>query len=67
VYLHKSAEKRFPLTVTTASYSVIENCNYVFQSAFGDGSVTMWNEHWGLQSLCLSAYEALFAAKPTMT
>lgn len=67
-HLHKSAEKGILLTVTTASYSVIENCNYVFPSAHRDGSVLVCSETswiivpgpiclWG--SFCIQANDDL--------
>lgn len=41
---------------------MIENRNYVFQSATRDGSVIVWNEMAWI--IVLYAYEALFAASP---
>lgn len=68
VHVHKSTRgKRIPATVTTTSYSVTENCNYVFQSVCNGRVSWCGMKALGLQSGCPHTSEALFASSLKMT
>lgn len=63
-HLHKSAEKGFHYRQPPHPIQWLKTRNYVFQSATRDGSVIVWNEMAWIT--VLYAYEALFAASPTL-